>query len=352
MLANKVQAAAKVVSGGGGGTTYVAVSFSDSPYVRVYPWSNATGFGTAFANPASIGNDQNGVDFTNAGDAIVTTESGGVTAWQWSSAGFGTRLTCPFTSVSNTSVDVHPAGDAVAYTSGNNPYVHAYRFSAVTGFGTKYANPSSAYFGFGRSVRFNPAGNAVLVAGANGIPYFHVYGWTYASGFGSKYSNPATNIGSEVNVCTWNAAGDVIAFASQSTPSVHAYPFSVATGIGAKFANPAVLMSTGAQGVCFNPAGDVIAASGTYTGGTVRNIHAWAWSAAGFGTKFADPSTPVNLSMRQLLFSPDGGAIVGALQFAPCIVGYAWSAAGFGAKYSDPATLPTGSAYDVAFVTV
>lgn len=345
MLANKVQAAAQVVSGGGG-TTYVAVSFDVSPFIKVYPWSSATGFGTAFANPASLPNNGQDVVFRPQGDAIFTTLNSGMTGWQWSAAGFGTRYTDVAT-LTNYSIACHPSGNAVAYTSPDFPRVVACPFSTATGFGTQYANPSPVVASAGSDARFHPSGNAIAITD-NGFgsvsPWFQIYAWSNASGFGTKYAAPATGLSHKSDSCAFAPSGDAIAFQSQGSPWVHAYPFSTSTGIGTKFSNPAVIPSSASR-VNFNPASNVLIAGGD-------RVHAWAWSAGGFGTKFADPAVPAVDSYYRLGFAPDGSAIVAGAQNSPRVHAWAWSAGGFGAKYSNPGVLPTGAVKGVSFVTV
>jgi hypothetical protein len=89
----------------------IAVSHTSSPFVTAYPWSNATGFGTKYADPVTLPTGQgNDVAFSATGDAI-----------------------------------------AIAH--GTTPFVTAYPWSA--GFGTKYANPATLPTGNGIGIDFN-----------------------------------------------------------------------------------------------------------------------------------------------------------------------------------------------------
>jgi WD40 repeat protein len=74
---------------------------------------------------------------------------------------------------------------------------------------------------------------------------------------------------------------------------------------------------------------------------------AYAWNP-GFGTKFADPSTPPTGSCGAVKFSLDGKQVVFGHNNAPYVTAYAWSN-GFGAKYADPATNPGGTVFGIAF---
>jgi len=65
------------------------------------------------------------------------------------------------------------------------PYISAYPWSS-SGFGTKYSDPT-ALPGTGNNVTFSPDGNNIIAAHW-GSPYISAYSWS--SGFGTKYSNP------------------------------------------------------------------------------------------------------------------------------------------------------------------
>ena len=77
-------------------------------------------------------------------------------------------------------------------------------------------------------------------------------------------------------------------------------------------------------------------------------ISVYPWSA-GFGTKYANPSTlPTGLGLG-VAFNPTDTAIAVAYDVSPFISVYPWST-GFGTKYANPATLPTGTGRNVTFL--
>jgi len=73
----------------------------------------------------------------------------------WSSSGFGTKYADPTTVLPNLgySVAFSPAGDSMVVTHINTPNVIAYPWSS-SGFGTKYANPTTLPNGDGNGVAF------------------------------------------------------------------------------------------------------------------------------------------------------------------------------------------------------
>ena len=82
----------------------LALSHGTSPYIHIYPWTTGTGFGTKYANPATLPSGATGYD-----------------------------------------VSFSPYGNDIAYGSGTvSPTISVYPWISGTGFGTKYANPNIA----------------------------------------------------------------------------------------------------------------------------------------------------------------------------------------------------------------
>ena len=77
----------------------------------------------------------------------------------------------------------------IAVAHGTSPFISAYPWSS-SGFGTIYANPATLPTGGGNGVAFSPDGSAIAVA-HNTSPRVSAYPWS-GSGFGTKYANPAT----------------------------------------------------------------------------------------------------------------------------------------------------------------
>ena len=90
------------------GSTTIAVAYSITPFISVYPWS--LGFGTKYANPATLPNG-NGTD-----------------------------------------VSFSPSGNDIAVSHATTPFISVYPWSA--GFGTKYADPATLPTGSGSGVAF------------------------------------------------------------------------------------------------------------------------------------------------------------------------------------------------------
>jgi hypothetical protein len=326
----------------------VAVAHTTSPFVTAYPWSSS-GFGTKYSNPATLpAGNGNGVAFSPSGDAIAVAHDTTpfVTAYPWSSAGFGTKYANPATlpPSGGNGVAFSGAGDSIAVSSFSSPYVTAYPWNSSTGFGTKYADPATLPAGFGMGVRFSPAGNAIAVVHFTS-PYVTAYPWNSSTGFGVKYADPATTptgIGSDV---AFSPAGNAIAVAHSNSPAVSAYPWNSSTGFGVKYTDPATLPAGNGYGVAFSPSGDAIAVANSSS----PYITAYPWSGSGFGTKYTDPATLPTGVGNKVAFSALGDAIAVAHQNSPYVTAYPLSSSGFGTKYANPVTLPTGNGIGVAF---
>jgi hypothetical protein len=105
----------------------IAVTSFVSPYIYTYPWSSTTGFGTKFADPATLptGNGQ-GVAFSPSGNAIAVAHSNTpfISAYPWSGAGFGAKFANPATlpgAFNASGAAFNPAGTAIAVAHGYHP---------------------------------------------------------------------------------------------------------------------------------------------------------------------------------------------------------------------------------------
>ena len=326
----------------------LAVAHTTSPFVTAYPWSSA-GFGTKFTNPATLPTGTGfGVAFSPDGTALAVAHATSpyVSAYPWSSSGFGAKYTNPATLPTGQGNEVafSPDGTALAVAHTTSPFVTAYPWSSA-GFGTKFTNPATLPPGTCNGVAFSPDGTALAVAHGTANPLITVYAWSSA-GFGAKYTDPATLPPSDCLSVAFSPAGTELAVTHQASPYVTAYPWSSA-GFGTKFTNPATLPTNNGYAVAFSPAGTEIAV-GHFTSPYVT---AYPWSSAGFGTKFTNPATAVGAGSvgYGVAFSPNGTELAIAHDGTPYVGAYSWSSAGFGTKYANPATVPTGDGSAVAF---
>jgi hypothetical protein len=67
------------------------------------------------------------------------------------------------------------------------PFISAWQWSS-SGFGARFSNPSVLPTTVNRDIRFSPTGGALLVTQASTTPLL-AYNWS-SSGFGVRYTNP------------------------------------------------------------------------------------------------------------------------------------------------------------------
>jgi hypothetical protein len=231
-------------------------------------------------------------------------------------------------------------GTEVAVAHETTPFVTAYPWTLVSGFGTKYANPAALPSGGAQSVAFAPGGAQVAVGSTagGGNPFVSAYPW--APGFGTRYAAAANPPNSIAYGTAFTPNGAQIGFATQSTPFVHTYPWS-SSGFGTKYANPATLpLGTNALSVTFSPDNATIG-----VGTTQPDLAFYPW-APGFGTRYANPATMPPDQVTTVRFSPNGGQIAVSHRGptgGPYISVYPWSSSGFGTRYANP-TYVTGTA--------
>jgi hypothetical protein len=282
--------------------TAIALGTRFSPLLNVYAWS-PNGFGAKYTNPVTTFGGFN-VSFNPSGNVLATNEPGfssdparGIRAYAWSSSGFGSKYTDPVVLQSfSTGMDFHPSGNAVVVnTSTNDPItsLYAYSFSTSTGFGTLASNTTAGISGItGGPVKFHPSGNAVGYV-IQTSPYNPVYAWS-SSGFGTKFANPSTALpgifGFGISDLAWSPDGNAVAFTSINDPWLLAYAWS--NGYSTKYSDPGITpispFNNPYNAVSFSPNGTAIAA--VYRFSPYITVYRWS-NSTGFGTKFSDPVT-------------------------------------------------------------
>lgn len=289
--------------------------------------------------------------FSVAASAIAVSHSSSpfVSAYPWSSVtGFGAKFANPGTLPAGNGFGVafSPANDVIAVAHASTPYISAYPWAS--GFGTKFSDPATLPPTAGSDVSFSPAGDAIVV-GPTVASTYSAYPW--AAGFGTKFSDPGSSPGGgNSNKSTFRPSGSHIALTQGSNPfgaAIHVYPWS-GSGFGTKIADPGTSPTGGGIDVAWTPAGDFVAVA--------HGVSPWVSVypfVTGFGTRVSNPATlPVNsasgLGEGGVAFSPDGTKIAVASDTSPFIFVYPWSGA-WGTKLANPGTLPTGAGKGIAW---
>lgn len=118
----------------------------------------------------------------------------------------------------------------VAMSITASPFIQAYRFDPVTGWGTRYAAPSviTAFGTEGRGLSFGTNNRKIVLAGVTGT-VFAVYDWTEASGFGSR----ATTTFSNPDDTSFSRKGDRLLVSGPGR--ISEYLYDPVTGVGSEF---------------------------------------------------------------------------------------------------------------------
>lgn len=327
---------------------YAAVAFENSPYIYVYPWTSGTGFGTKYADPATLPTGFGYVVAFNRSQvtqeiAIGHNASPRITVYPWSSSGFGTKYANPATvpgfgvvavnwrldckaigmidlvkpvayewtlgsgfgtkfadpAVLPGSIGLARHGYPVSYdgtnfltSDQNSPYIIAYPFNQ-TSFGTKYANPASlptiSTYGiaWSRDNRNVFVGQESTTTGGVTTMYPAAYKFTN-SGFGTKYANSSNWSTSMAIIQTMTHGGSHVAGTfGNASPYIRVFPFDFDNGFGTVISDPGATFAT--ESVNFNRSGDTI--FGTRGSFGTDGVGAYPWSTSGYGTKYADPAT-------------------------------------------------------------
>lgn len=334
-------------------TNVVAFSHSTTPFIAAYPWS--AGYGSKYANPASLitTGPGAGLSFAPNGSAVAfgngSASTTALNAYVWSS-GFGTRYQGTTVSSSLYQTAFSPDTAYVAAAGTSTPYVSVLPWTG-SGFGTKVSDPGTTPAGASYSAVFAPSNDSIVV-GHSTSPNVTAYPWS-SSGFGTKYGDPGTPPASTGYAVAFTPTGSALAIGHSTTPFISVYPWSA--GFGTRYNSPAVVPPNSGVGVSFSKAGDAVVVAATTTSPFVA---AYQWSSSGFGTKYGDPGTAIGGSPaagtgNKVAFAADDSAVAIGHATSPYISVYPWTyASGFGTKYSDPGTTAAGSATGISFGTL
>jgi hypothetical protein len=199
----------------------VAFCSQSSPFIQAYPWSNSSGFGSKFSNPGTLpAGFSYGTAFTANNDALAVGHkyTPFITIYPWSGSGFGTKFSDPsvLPSISGSAPIRHVAfshnGDAIAFVGPSSAKISAYPWS-TSGFGSKFSDPGTPPAGSSYGVAFTGPDDAIAVAHLSS-PYVSVYHWS-TSGFGSKFTDPTSAVTGGSGQRGWE-----VTFASTGTPDI------------------------------------------------------------------------------------------------------------------------------------
>jgi hypothetical protein len=351
--------------------TDVLVGGSTSPTLVSMVWSDSTGFGSRYSNPAvaPIAVTNGSAKFNSANNIVLVGGSGSpfVNAYNYTvGTGFGTKYANPGTlpSGSTTYVSWNTASGDTEFIMGSSvtPFISAYKWSS--GFGTKYSTPASAPAATAPSARFNSTGAAAGVSTTAAINY-NMYAWTSAGGFGTRYSNPGTQSGQAARGFVFSGNNNFITYCG-SGGGLLTTAWSDSTGFGSSISNNGVSTATiisGAQEITTLTSASIywnIMGSQTGGGGAAGILYCTPYSTTGTVINAALTTTNTNVTtgnnkigIRTNSGQPTAVAVVSSV--SPYITAYAFNSSAssttnpIGAQYSNPGTILPGATYSVNF---
>lgn len=308
--------------------TDIAMSSSASPYINAWAWDS--GLGVKYSNPSTLpGIFLYGLKWNPAKNAIVGADySNGFVGYPWSS-GFGTKyanITMPGGVIQ--SFGMSGDGATVFVGTSADPWINAYPFSNISGFGAKYSNPSTSLGGSYQGVSSIDIkdSDTIFMTTPFIAPYIHAY--AFSSGFGTRYANPSTPASYNSPDISYSSPASAVAVVALASPTVYAW----SSGFGTKYADSPTQFS--GYNISFSPSGQSIVGDG----GQILQSYVWS---AGFGTKHANAPQSSGLSYKtnSISFSGDGKVVgIGFDYSLPYHSLHSYSAQeGFGFKYSVPA---------------
>ena len=178
-------------------------------------------------------------------------------------------------------------------------------------------------------------------------PYINVYQFTSRVGFGSKMSDPGVPPGSYATKVAWAPDNSAIFVSTAAAPYIAAWSWSAA-GFGTRYTNPSSLISFASYSVAVNPTSSYVALQAQSATSSSSYIYPWS-IASGFGTATAIPvgsSTGYGYATK-IAWSPTNGSLVFAGATSPYIHSYQWNdATGLGTLNASAYTGTTGQIGD------
>jgi hypothetical protein len=169
-----------------------------------------------------------------------------------------------------------------------------------------------------------------IVSGHGGTsPFVAAYPWN--NGFGTRFSNPAILPNQNARSLAFSKTNAALAVADNANTRIKAYAWS-ASGFGTSYANLPVQTAGGFDSMCFY--NDRIAVA--HSTSPYASMFPWS-DSTGFGTRYAAPTGYTG--DNSCSFSPSGELFL-AGDLYPFISAFSFSASGWGTRYSNPSVLP------------
>lgn len=337
-------------------------TFNSSPYIRVYAFTHASGFGAQYSNPSTYSYNGSitpgGLKFNEPGDVLLYTHDGssatttlnkiGLNLYNWSNqSGFGTKLLFN-TSYSprgkagaiTTILSEYGAGWSYVLTSyvdvNGDSWIHRSHFANNNNI--TYCNqrptymPNNAY----NSIAFNKQRTYVLAV--NQLVSLAMFPWTDGWENSSNYSSnnlgtPITNsnLGYGWNCGTWHPS-DTVVVVGKAGSGQAAISAMVFAGNWQSVLSDAINPMSDVQSVRFSASGKTLFVTSLNS----PYLEAYPFDlTTGFGSKYSNPSSLPPGPCYDLAVSKTNDLVAVSSSSSPYLAVYAWDDdTGFGAKYA------------------
>lgn len=253
--------------------TLGAATYNLAPGVSIYPVSQDGAIGEEFPaiSPALPGQGRCAA-FSRSGAAVIVghTTAPFVRAQRVSPAGIGTPYDPPATALNNSVIFVafNPVGDIAYLVTAEYPYMFAYRWDDVNGFGARLDGPSVIPPSSVQAISINESGtHLAAICGAS--PSCHIYK-IGANGFEDRIA--AFGQRAQGMVALSDAARAVV-FGSSFMQQIHLYLWDPNNGVGAAYPVPPNIAGL-SRGVSFSKDGLVL-----YAGSTdLTGVQVYEWT--------------------------------------------------------------------------
>lgn len=203
------------------------MAMTTTPFVQGYGWFD-NDFGSSVANPGTLpaGTSAASVAFSPRDDMVAVASNGSpfLQVYPWSdAAGFGAKLGNPVTlpaGIANVCA-FSPDNLFVGVGHATTPFMSVYPITSAA-FGTKVADAGSLPPAAVLCMAWSPSGK-YLAVGTGTTPFLVIYNWNGT--FGATLSLPITPAG-QINNITWSPNEDFIAIACASAPFLYIFPFA------------------------------------------------------------------------------------------------------------------------------
>ena len=349
-----------------GGGVVVAFQLDEAPWLYVYRWNLSEGAFDMFEPPAYIPTGTPpeelytplGVRFSpnNRAVLVVLPFAPWVVAYRWSNIeGFGEAYPAPPTSLGPvTNPCWTDDGKSIVYMEtyafdGLLQTLACVRWDDELGFGIRL--PNISVVGDVGRYAMNPA-NDVIVVSTNNSPYLSAVAFDSVTGFGSEYPPLTPAAPNPTNGLSFTPQGDVVLSTNGGGEKVLQTQWIDGTGFGAKI--PALTAFESSEVFFDRYASVAILSRGTPVA-SGRPIQAMKWHPdLGIGNNGPTYSLPglvpgASVNVRHIEFSPANDVV--AIAYGGVIRNiFQWSAdTGFGAAYPEPDELIGKTCSCIAF---